>query len=279
MEIPKKYFINDTVHRCLNDGSNGNISCGFLHKPNANFTQRHLVRSEYGAFILLCGSGTYIDEAGNSTPIKPGCFVQRLPNIPHSTIVDSTGDWLEFFICFDAKTFNTLTGLNLLQDAPVIKSALSPLLLQKCILLIELFKKTPQDQISKLYIAALDFVFFIFSESKYLNSRASEQKLMAKACELLCTSEPYFLSPKQVADALHIGFESFRKKFKQHYQISPGAYQSNYRINYSKTLLLNTQKTISEVAYICQYSDAFSYSNAFKRQCGESPNHFRKTHM
>lgn len=280
MEIPKKYFTNDTVHQSMiNDGKNGILSCGFLHKPHAGYTQRHLIFGYYGAFILLSGSGTFIDNSGNSTPIYAGCYVQRLPNIPHTTVVDPTGDWLEFFVCFNKETYETLKNLKLIQNSFVIYPGLSTLLFQKCTFLLDAFKKNSTDQIGTLYLDTLDFVLFIFSEANRLSSDISEHRIMNKACELLCQIPPHFINAKEVAAALDISYESFRKKFKQFYKTSPTAFQLNYRINYSKTLLIDTQKTINEIALICNFSDAFSYSKAFKLRCGESPEHFRRTRL
>ncbi len=280
MEIQKKYFSNDTVHQSMiNDGKNGVLSCGFMHKPHAGYSQKNLIFDYYGAFILLSGSGTFVDNDGNSTPIYPGCYIQRLPHIPHTTIVAPTGDWLEFFVCFNEKTYETLENLKLMNNSYVVYPGVSTQLFQKCTFLLDAFKKTSSDQIGTLYLATLEFVLFIFSEANRSSSGISERKLMNKACELLCQMPPNFINPKKVAASLDISYESFRKKFKQFYNTTPTAFQLNYRINHSKTLLIDTKKTINEISLLCNFSDAFSYSKAFKLRCGESPEHFRKSHL
>lgn len=81
---------------------------------------------------------------------------------------------------------------------------------------------------------------------------------------------------RMVADRLHIGYESFRKKFKSLYHISPNAYRLNYRINYAKALLSDEHKTLEEIAALCGFSDGFAFSKAFKKRCGISTEQFRR---
>lgn len=49
-----------------------------------------------------------------------------------------------------------------------------------------------------------------------------------------------------------------------------------FRINQGKKYLLETQKRIGEIGELCGFADAFCFSKAFKKQCGISPQEFRK---
>lgn len=280
MHIDKKYYCNDTIHRSItNSTKQGTLSCGFLFKPNSSYTEKNLIFEHYGALYLLNGSGTYIDQNGQSWPLYPGCYVQRLPEVAHTTIVDPTGDWLEFFVCFGSNTYNTLLDLNLVTDSPVIYPTLTKALFEKCLYLLNCFKKFSDDKIPTLYLFTQELVTYFFSTAKVQHMSSKNHILMKKACELLCQMSPSILSPLEVSTLLNIGYESFRKRFKSTYLVSPTTYQLNHRINYSKTLLLDTQKSINEIALLCNFSDAFSYSKAFKHRCGLSPNLFRKNHL
>ena len=133
MEIPRAYFSNATVHRSLSPSpEDGILSCGFLVKPTARDTDRDLVFSYYGGFLLLSGGGEYQDAAHPSIPLRPGCFVQRLPGVPHSTIVRPTGDWLEFFVCIGREVFESMANLGLLSREPVLFPGLTEHLCGQC---------------------------------------------------------------------------------------------------------------------------------------------------
>lgn len=90
---------------------------------------------------------------------------------------------------------------------------------------------------------------------------------------------PDFISPREAAAKLDMGYESFRKKFKVYFHDSPSAYQLNARINYSKTLLLDTEKCLNEIALLCHFSDTFAFSKAFKKYYGVAPSVFREMHL
>lgn len=278
MDIPECYYKNDAIYRNLtNDNRNGVINCGFMFKPDASYSQS-LSFEHYGAFYLLSGRGIYQDELGRRISLYPGNYVQRLPGVPHSTLVEPTGDWLEFFICFGADTYHHLEALDLLSSEPVIHPGLSPILFQKCIHILNCMKHWPNSKQATLYLNLQDFAIELYQRSLHKQMDPATQLLMQKASELLCTP-PEFKSAHETAATLNMTYESFRKKFKQYFRVSPAAYQLNSRINYSKTLLLNTNKTLNEIALLCHFSDAFAFSKAFKKQYGISPSIFRQMYL
>ena len=278
MEIPKGYFKNDTVYGNLSGTPReGTIGCGFLYKPDASYSE-NLCFAHYGAFYLLSGEGLYRDEAGREIPLRAGDYVQRMPDVPHSTTVYPTGDWLEFFVCFGAQTYDHLAELKLLSREPVIHPGLSPLLFKKCIYLLDYMKNSPGDRQPFLYLQLQEFAMELYQRSSQRQVDSETRRLMQRAAELLC-APPDFISPKEAAGRLDMGYENFRKKFKAYFHDSPGAYQLSARLNYSKTLLLDTKKSLNEIALLCHFSDAFAYSKAFKKYYGISPSLFRQMYL
>ena len=105
-------------------GSNqtaGNLSCGFLYKPDDRGSNRDITFEYYGGLILLDGEGEYFDRSHTCVKLSRGSFVQRLPGVKHSTIVKPDGKWLEFFICVSAESYHNLLTMGLLSDRPVMR--------------------------------------------------------------------------------------------------------------------------------------------------------------
>ena len=280
MKIPERLYRNQTMHYSITHSpQDGVLSCGFLHKPNAGFSQSGLVFEHYGAFLLLDGSGSYTDSEGYEYDLEPGAYIQRLPGRKHTTMVNPDGKWLEFFVCFGKKTYENLRDLKLISDTPVIYPGLTPHTFQKCNYLMECFRKLAEDQLSVLYLYSQEFAIEMFRSvrNSYVDGR--EFAKMQKAEELLCQRKPRFLNAREVSDCIGMSYDRFRKKFKDMYGISPGAYQFDSRINYSKTLLLDTGKNLNEISLLCNFADGFSYSKAFKKHCNISPQEFRKNHL
>ncbi len=276
MDIPREYYCNRTAHHLLTlDETNGILSCGFLVKSEEKHCENDLSFSNYGAFLLLNGSGEYADEFGNHFNLRAGACVQRLPGVKHTITIDNTDVWLEFFVCFGETTYRTLLELGLLSGRPVLYPGLSHNLLQKCLSLLKYFEAAQNTDILSLYFLIQNFATEIYFLDKRRSLNEDNQQHMELAARCLCDISN-LLAPTEVAQAVEIPYETFRKKFKTYYGLSPTAFQMRFRINHAKKCLLETHKKIDEIGEICGFADSFCFSKAFKKQCGISPNEFRK---
>lgn len=281
MEFKKLMYQNETVHRNLtHNAEDGVLSCGFLWKPKASDSQRKIILQHYGAFLLLDGLGHYKDSQGHEYDLMPGAYVQRLPGRVHTTLVEPNGRWLEFFVCFGKKTYDTLKNLGIISDTPVIYPGISPETFQMCQYLMELFRHSKEAQSLTLYFAAQEFAadMFRYARSKGAAIDSREAAVIRRAQEMLCNNKEGFMNARQVAAENGVPYERFRKNFKAVCGVSPGEYQLDSRINYSKTLLLDTSKNLNEIALLCGFSDNFAYSKAFKKRTGLPPSVFRNKH-
>lgn len=273
LEISAQYFRKATVHRVLSGTpDNGILSCGFLTKDTASDTQRDLIFDHYGGLLVLNGIGEYQDTGHPSILLGPGCFVQRMPGVAHSTIIQPDSGWLEFFVCFGREFYESMANLGLFSREPVLFPGLSEQLVAQCGSLLEQFQKAPDSEIAGLFLSAQKFLLDIVESSRNVEL-GSMRGIMTQAAEILCT--PDFPSPVETAGRLGMEYETFRKQFKRAYQCPPAAYQMRHRLNWAKQLLLDSQKNIQEIAELCKFSDAFAFSKAFRQRFGLSPSRFR----
>ena len=68
----------------------------------------------------------------------------------------------------------------------------------------------------------------------------------------------------------------FRACFKRQTGCSPGEYITNRRINAAALLLETTDKTLSEIAALAGYRDAYYFGRIFKKKTGFPPGRYRK---
>lgn len=66
------------------------------------------------------------------------------------------------------------------------------------------------------------------------------------------------------------------RSFKSKYGITPYSYLIELRMRKGKNLLINTNKTLSEIAEELCFSSEYHFSNTFKKKVGVSPREFRK---
>lgn len=66
--------------------------------------------------------------------------------------------------------------------------------------------------------------------------------------------------------------------FKKNLNLSPQAFLTQLRMEKAKEKLLNSNYAIQQIANITGYTDAFTFSKAFKRYTGLSPKYYREKH-
>lgn len=107
------------------------------------------------------------------------------------------------------------------------------------------------------------------------NLSEDTQRLVRKAMAYIHThySEP--VSRQTIARHINISEDYLTFCFRQEMGTTPIKYLQRYRVNQSKILLKNSQKTITEIAMDVGFSDSGYFSRIFHRETGMSPDHFR----
>ena len=77
---------------------------------------------------------------------------------------------------------------------------------------------------------------------------------------------------KEIADSVHISESSALQLFRQGIHRSPVAYLIQYRIKRAADLLVNTNKTVTNIAYETGFSDAGYFCRTFRK-------YYRRTAM
>ena len=78
-----------------------------------------------------------------------------------------------------------------------------------------------------------------------------------------------------LAAELGVGYSNLRHSFMSRVGISLGRHYQNTRIQKAQELLLNTAKSVKEVAEILGFDSASHLSKQFKQRIGVSPNDWR----
>lgn len=275
MNIPKRLFQNDvSYYHINNDSIEGIVSCGYL--PKRDETKEHLFKY-YGGLLVLSGRGKYIDEDGIVQQLYPGCFVQRRPNIKHTTIVEDGEPWLEFYVCIGPKLYNALGNIGIINtELSVLNIKLSPMVLYQCSQLLNDFKYAKEKEVNHLLVKVQSFLIFINELHQSINITSIEDRIIEMICDSLGNNFTDKLDLKAEAKKYGISYEKLRKLFKEKIGISPHQYRVTKKINEAQKLLHNPDISINEIADRLGYYDAFAFSNQFKKIIGIAPKAFRE---
>lgn len=100
--------------------------------------------------------------------------------------------------------------------------------------------------------------------------------LLLRAVNLMEHHLSQHLSLQKLARALNSAPTSLNRVFQQQFNTSPIDYFISLRIEAAKSLLINTNMQIQEIAQNTGYSNALYFSSEFKKRTGMSPREFRK---
>lgn len=84
------------------------------------------------------------------------------------------------------------------------------------------------------------------------------------------------INMEEFAEKLHVGYSSFRKKFKEKTGKTLNRYLLDLRIEETKKLLSETHFSMSKIAEKTGYKNQHYFSLQFKKEAGISPSHFRR---
>lgn len=81
---------------------------------------------------------------------------------------------------------------------------------------------------------------------------------------------------RELAEKLHLSYNGLLWKFKTKLGRSPDEFLIMLRMQYAEQLVLENRLRINEIATLCGYTNAYYFSNAFKKYFSCSPSEYRE---
>ncbi len=238
----------------------------------------HVPRA-HGLDCVLSGRGRYQDARGRDLAYGPG-----------TVILTQVGEWY----CYDPLPGQTLEHVWLRFTGSGAEA------------LLRLLPADPRPPLAGIEAAMSDrFIrthelFRAGTETTCAQAAAEALALLAETVRLLCDGDGVCLAERDTVDrfvafaqthagdtrlalrsfaeAEAVGYESFRKRFKQRVGQSPHAYWLQCKINRARSLLERTDQSIGEIADAVGYPTIYAFSAYFKRRTGLSPSAYRRQH-
>ncbi|MEM9531662.1 MAG: helix-turn-helix domain-containing protein [Pseudomonadota bacterium] len=223
----------------------------------------------YSLVYVIDGCGTYSDDQVKDIPVAPGDVIQIMPTTPHWYGPTSSRGWDEVFIIFEGPAFDLLfeTGcMNL--KGPV--NRYEPITHWR-----DSFLTAAGHTGEGPYAGLADVLrvqkLLLDLQIAGLDDQPAEQDWLVAAKKALreCASS------REAAERLGVGYEAFRKRFRQLCGMPPARYRAHKAMEKACDLLAQNHLTVREIARELQYCDEFHFSKQFNKIIGCSPSSYR----
>ena len=255
----------------------GRIGCGFIAKPDPRQAFLEFTDEAHWAVVLvLAGSGTYRDASGMQA-LQAGSLVHRIPGRHHWTIPEADGQWQEFFLLLPAAWYAALVSSGPLSGRPTLwqpglERALTRLLFE----FLPRLRNASDDELPALCLAMAGWV--IDAWKAHQRRQPHDHDRLDQARQLLAGNLERRQRPDDIAAALGMEYDAFRRWFRRQTGSAPATYRDAARIAAAQTLLAGTDLGISAIAEQTGFSDRFAFSKRFRAAVGEPPAAFRDRH-
>jgi AraC-like DNA-binding protein len=233
----------------------------------------------YQIILISAGSGMFESAAVPGTQtVEPGTIMVLFPGIWHRYRPKPETGWVEHWIECQGPVFDAATRAGLIQPK---RALLKPGFIhdvsdcfERCHSLARLNALGNQDLLSTLGLHLLALLGHLRRGERGFTKAIDDVVQRAHTLLALRCQEP--LDLPALAKELGVGYSNLRHSFISRVGISPRQHYLNTRIQKAQDLLVNTPKSIKEIAEILGFESASHFSKQFKTRIGSSPHSWRE---
>ncbi|MDQ8206712.1 helix-turn-helix domain-containing protein [Coraliomargarita sp. SDUM461003] len=279
MQQFEKWMIHDTMYRGSSEQSfSQGLSCGFLDKSGKTEDVSNEHYDRLAMVYVLRGSGGYQDSQGYQCELHAGDVFFRFPDRSHSSHIEADSQWHECFVSLRSEWYHIFQELELIRPDQVrLPMGIAEEIPTRIHGLMDLMRAadTPTETSSlEFEIAALiRRVLASAQANRYADTPHAD--LLKRAREIIRTQAALKCSIETLLAELGLSYSRLRSLFRAAYNISPGEFRIQVRIENACSLLETTDLPIKKIADQLGYADAFSFSKQFKQRVALSPQQFR----
>ncbi len=228
-----------------------------------------------GACYILCGRGEITeDRTGIRHAFSPGCFIQWMPDDPHTRILYPDQLYVDKYFVFPPEFYWICHKMGLTSpEHPVIDLGVHPEIAAGYDDLIRELRDQTELKLPLTIEKAFSFLLHQLlphsvEERKYLRQMEEAARILEADFQEKC-------SIPALARSLKMSHTSFRRVFARFYRMSPREYRIRRKIEKIQLLLSTRDLRLKEVADRFGYADVYTFSHQFKKMTGVSPAEFR----
>lgn len=258
-----------------------------VKRDSTDTRQSSHIHPYYEIFYLINGDCTFFIDH-NIYKLNRGDLVIVPVGEIHKSTYPETGYSERFVVSFRE---NNLGWINEILGEEIVKQSLNMGVISipdkrrdyvESLMYKMLFESEGQDILSPAFIKTglIELLLFIIRCQRYEENVVKEidvdNQLMQEIATYIYDNYEKRISLDDMSRKFHISRSYLSKKFKTITGFGFKEYLINVRIKNACRLLLETNKSITDIAFECGFNDSNYFGDAFRHVKGISPNKYRK---
>jgi len=249
----------------------------FLARTNGRVLQH------YGVILVERGSGYFEDFQTERVPVSAGTVLYLYPNERHNYDPKPGTTWDERWLLFTEAEPPTFFGGLFPENGSIyrVPNVESGTGCHEKLLTIWRHR-------GKHFKAHVNFLLHRYLYELFCGGRSCTEPPVSRRNETIVFSAQAamnrsigesFFDGHAFAGGKMIGYERFRKLFKEESGYSPQQYFHALKLNAAREMLINSSKRIKEITFALGFTDAYYFSRWFKAREGCSPRAYRNRYL
>jgi AraC-like DNA-binding protein len=235
-----------------------------------------------GNRIIRNGDHKWVSDKGKGLMFKRAAFAQELPS--------EFADWevLVFYLRDDYlksileefRPYLDLTDLPAISPFMLDEIAVDPII-RNCYESLTPYFTRPQQLPKNIFEAKFkELLFNILKHPSNRHILAYVNQItdgyLVPVWQVMEANYMYNLKIPEFARIANRSTSTFRREFERYYKTTPGKWLADKRLERAQRMLVDTGKTISEIAFDCGYENISHFTRVFKEKHNLPPSRFRQ---
>ncbi|EPR21314.1 AraC family transcriptional regulator [Agrobacterium sp. TS43] len=244
------------------------------HPNDHHFSwSRGRILNAYQVVQISSGSGRLeFGTERRQVTISEGSVFLLFPGVWHRFAPDRQSGWTEHWIECRGSAFDFARDAGLLQPEQPVHASSSEI----SDVFASIHSLAKDDSLrNQPLISTLGLQLLALLCRPTDITRNTSGRLVDRARMILMERCGQPLSVEQLAEELGVSYPYFRRLFREQTGMSAKQYQMTVRIQRASDLLMNTDKSIKEIAGLLGFHSAFHFSTQFHQLVGYTPSNYR----
>lgn len=248
--------------------------------PPNYFYRGNNVRDNYVIHYIQKGKGVFSSANQHTVSLQAGDVFILPKGVPCFYQADGEEPWNYFWIGFSGTKINTMLMGSMLAKKRYLRQVQDSKFFASLRQLYDALR-APSSLSNDILVEALTYQMFYNLVTEYPNKQVEDKSVSHNQLKMAVyyLQENFRSSDCNITNLCHeinISRSYLYTIFKQDMNLSPQKYLSQLRMEEAKQLLQNTTNPVQEIAHRVGYKDEFTFSKAFKRYSGFSPQIYRR---